>query len=69
MSRDILYQGFLTTYLIFLEENNCIFLQKIRTRLRLQSVTIHKAKKISNLMLDDDLHVLFSCSAILLHLS
>ena len=69
MSRDILYQGLLPIYLIFPEENNRIFLQKIRTRLRLQSVTIHKAKKISNLVLEDDLHVLFSCRAILLHLS
>jgi len=60
MSRDILYQGFLSTYLIFPEEKKCIFLQTIRTRLRLQSFTIHKAKKISNLMLGDDIHVLFS---------
>jgi len=60
MPRDVLYQGLLPTYFILPEEENCIFLQIIRTHLRLQSVTIHKAKKISNLMLEDGLHVLFS---------
>jgi hypothetical protein len=43
MPRDILYQGFLSTYLILPEEKNCVFLQTISTHLRLKSVTIQNA--------------------------